>query len=204
MWPSEENRRAFDARFGPDEDRRLPAELPDVAGKHVLHLGCRRGSASEALHARGALVTALDVDESDLAAARERAPDALFVRGRIDDIPLEQRRGRFDLVYADEVLSAVADLTAFAQGVAAALKAGGTLLLVDEHPAAICVDPIDLRWREDWFALPALGPLVTALAAHQLVLERLEERPALPPRRLDSRVPATYLLVAIKAATARA
>jgi 2-polyprenyl-3-methyl-5-hydroxy-6-metoxy-1,4-benzoquinol methylase len=76
MWPTEQNRRAWEDRYG----RRRPAgerlpdaireRLPDVAGKHVLHLPCGGGDVAAELIALGALVTGVDPSEELLDAAR--------------------------------------------------------------------------------------------------------------------------------------
>ena len=119
-------------------------------------------------------------------------------------LPAELRRSRFDLVYAGEgVLAEVVDLSAFATGVAAALRAGADLLLYEEHPVALCVDAM-MHWRENYFAddisLWRLGQIVTALARAGLTVRALEEYPARATglRRQDSRLPGEFLLHAVK------
>ena len=52
-------------------------------------------------------------------------------------MPRELRRGRFDLVFADQgTLEEGSDLDVLAQGIVAALASGGDLLFYDEHPVA--------------------------------------------------------------------
>ena len=52
MWPTEQNRQAWDDRYGHGRGPagRLPdavrERLPDVTGKHVLHLPCGPGEVS--------------------------------------------------------------------------------------------------------------------------------------------------------------
>lgn len=224
MDPSEAARRAWDElhrvrieatveRPGlPDPIRAL---LPDLRGKHVLHEMCGTGEASAELAALGALVTAIDVWEPLLAAARERFPDVAFLHADPEELPVQLRRRRFHLVLAGGILPFLHDLSAWADGAAAALRPGGTLVLYDLHPAAACVDPVSLRWREDYFAgalvvggrrrparavrLWQLGEVVTAVAAAGLTVRRLEELRSLSPvRRHDPRVPAAFALVAGK------
>ncbi len=210
VWPTEQNRQAWDQRYGhlrravvqlPEAVR---GRLPDLNGKHVLHVPCGTGEVSAELIALGALVTGVDPSEQALVEARERAPDAVFFQAELHELPLQFRRGRFNLVYAGEgTLAAVGDLTAFASAAAAALRKGGSLILYDWHPVSLCVEPVDLRWRESYFAegLWRLGQVVTAVAHTGLTLQELEELP--PPAseaggRLDPRVPTEVLLVARK------
>jgi len=132
----------------PDGIREL---LPEVAGKHVLHLQCATGESTAELVALGALVSAVDISTEALEVARERAPDVAYVHADAHDLPLELRRARFDLVYTGGgVLPWLHDLDSWAVGIAAALKPGGLVLLYDKHPLSECVDPLG-HWREDYF-----------------------------------------------------
>jgi SAM-dependent methyltransferase len=210
MWPTEQNRQAWEQRYGPRRGTgdRLPdvvrERLQDVGGKHVLHLGCGRGGVTAELIALGALVTGVDPDEQALAEARERAPDAVFFQAELHELPLQFRRGRFAVAYAGEgTLARVADLTQFASSAAAALRKQGRLILYDWHPVAECVEPVALRWRESYFdeGLWRLGQVVVAVVHAGLVLRELEELPPPPSEaggRLDPRVPTDFLLAATK------
>ena len=234
MEPTDQNRRAW------DEVHRRRAEvmagtlvipdpvrerLPDLAGKHVLHLQCATGESTAQLVELGALVTGVDISAEALDVARERWPDIAWVQADVHDLPSELKRGRFDLVYtAEGVLAWLLDLDAWAAGIAAALRSGGDLLLYEEHPVSQCVDA-SLRWREDYFDndphvyrgwshfdltdAPAteekverfwrLGQVVTSLARAGLVLRQLEEYPGTTSwRRHPSRVPGTYIVSARK------
>lgn len=213
MWPTDdESRRAWDeihrqraedaaGRRGIPEPVR--ERLPDLTGKHVLHLLCGTGESTAELVALGALVTAVEVSEDALAAAREKAPDAAFFHVDVHDLPLELKRRRFELVYVDEgALARVADLGAWAAEAAAVLRPGGELVLHDRHPIAACVDPVDLRWKASYFengGFWRLGEIVSAVAGAGLVVGRLEELPAVEQeRRHDPRVPADFFLIATK------
>ena len=202
MEPTDQNRRAWDAvhrpleRPAPGLPAAVEARLPELEGKHVLHLGCGTGEATAELAGLGALVPGVDASAEAVAAARERAPAVAFVHGDPSQLPLELRRGRFDLVY-----TGVGELLdAWAAGIAAALRPGGELLLHDAHPALDCLDDM-LHWREDYFAAGRrrLGEVVTAVAAVGLVVESLEElpaeRPLLPQAR---RAPGELVLLARK------
>ena len=118
--------------------------LPDLSGKHVLHLRCGTGEASADLLALGALVSGIDPSEEALAVARERVPGAAFFQADLHEIPLQLRRRRFALVYADEgTVARVPDLGLFASAAAAALRKSGRLILFDRHPVADCVEPVE-------------------------------------------------------------
>ena len=210
MWPTEQNRAAWDERFGrrPDAGRELPdavrERLPALEGKHVLHLGCRTGEATADLRALGALVSGIDPSADALAAARERAPDAAFFQAELHEIPLQLRRRRFAVVYVDEgSTSRTPDLSLLAGAVAAALRKSGRLVVCDRHPVADCVEPVGLRWRESYFeeGRRRLGTIVTAFVAAGLSLDELEELPPSgrePGDRHDPRIPASFLLLATK------
>jgi SAM-dependent methyltransferase len=209
MEPTEQNRRAWEAahrsRVEPDE---LPAlvqrTLGDLKKKRVLHLRCATGEASAQLAELGAVVTGVDPRLEALEAARGRWPKILWIDGDPQSLPRQLRRNRFDLVYAGEgVLDRLDDLDGWAAGVAAALRAGGELLVFDDHPVAECVDGL-LRWRSDYFRDPTgperlwrVGQVVSAVARAGLRVEALEEYPGgTSRRRHDRRIPATFLLYA--------
>lgn len=236
MEPTEHNRRAWDeihrrrtdamaGRLGiPDAIR---VRLPDVNGKHVLHLQCATGESTAELAELGALVTGVDVSAEAVAIGRERVPTAVFLQSDVQALPLQLERGRFDLVYTGGgIFQWLHDLDAWAHGVAGALKAGGTLLAYDDHPVSACVDQAS-HWREDYFNeeplvgvgwrhfdLPGeaaqeekhqrfwrLGQIVTAVAGSGLVIRSLEEFSTIYEtywREKDPRVPGQFVLIADK------
>jgi SAM-dependent methyltransferase len=210
MWPTDQNREAWEARFGraaesaPGLPDAVRERLPDVNGKHVLHLPCGTGEATADLLALGALVSGVDPSEEALAIARERVPDAAFFQAEVDEIPLQLRRRRFSVVYAaDGALALAPDLELLSVTLAAALRKNGHLVLHDRHPVAGCIDPVGLRWRESYFeeGRRRLGQIVTALIGSRLDLVELDELP--PPLketggRHDPRIPASFLLHATK------
>jgi SAM-dependent methyltransferase len=234
--PTEHNRRAW------DEIHRRRAEvmagqlgippavrqrLPDIDGKHVLHLQCATGESTVQLVELGALVTGVDVSSEAIAIARERAPTAAFVQADVQELPLQLERGRFDLVYTGGgVFHWLHDLDAWARGIVSALRLGGTLLAYDDHPVSACVD-VTGHWREDYFneaplvgvgwrhfelrGEPAqeekherfwrLGQIVSAVAGSGLVLRSLEEFSSIYKtywRDKDPRVPGQFVLLADK------
>jgi SAM-dependent methyltransferase len=236
MEPTDHNRRAWDeihrrrkdamgGRLGiPDAIRE---RLPDVDGKHVLHLQCATGESSAELAELGALVTGVDVSGEAVTIARERVPNALFLQADVQQLPLQLERSRFDLVYTGGgIFLWLQDLDAWARGVASALKPGGTLLAYDDHPVSACVDQAS-HWREDYFnedtlvgvgwrhfdlpGAPAqeekherfwrLGQIVTAIAGAGLVIRSFEEFSTIYEtywREKDPRVPGQFVLIADK------
>lgn len=205
MEPTEENRRAWDAihRSAAGAEPRLPEEvvrrLPELRDKHVLQLHGDAGAARE-LRALGALVTVVTPEPDTVDDVREHAEGAAAVNAEPDELPLELRRGRFDVVYAAGVLPEVRDLAGFAAGVAGALRSGGVLALQDDHPVSLCLDDAELAWREDYFRRTwPLGRLVTALVEAGLVLRAIDEFPSLYRWKLRNRhVPSDLLVVAQK------
>jgi SAM-dependent methyltransferase len=210
VWPTEQNREAWEARFRRTGEpvgglpEAVRERLPDVSGKHVLHLPCGTGEATADLLALGALVSAIDPSEEALAVARERVPTAAFFQAELHELPLQLRRRRFSAVYAGEGTLAISpDLDLLASALASTLRKQGRLVLCDRHPVADCIDPVDLRWRESYFeeGRRRLGQIVTAILGPQFDLVELDELPPSPKGsgdRHDPRVPALFLLQASK------
>jgi SAM-dependent methyltransferase len=147
----------------------------------------------------GALLTGVDSSEETIFAARKRLPDAALVTASPEALPVELRRGRFDVVYSSwGTLAEVTDLHAWVGGIVAALKRQGILFLYDEHPVAACLDQM-LHWHESYFDTWPVGRLIHALGGAGLALELLEELPD-PNRwgRREVRVPGDLIVVARK------
>src|ERR1051325_3403307 len=137
--------------------------------------------------------------EEAVRAARRRLPDAALVAADIQELPVELRRGRFDVVYSSwGTLVLIRDLNAWSAGIAAALRRGGVLLAYDEHPVAACLDQM-LHWHESYFDAWPVSRVVEALLDAGLGLARLEELPA-PTRwgRREVRVPGDLVVIARK------
>jgi SAM-dependent methyltransferase len=209
MEPTKGNLRAWEEahkrirRSSARGSRTLPKpvreRLPDIGGRHVLHLLCGAGRETAALMGLGALVTGVDPSEETIVAARKRLPDAALVTADPQSLPVELRRGRFDVVYSSwGALAEVSDLMGWAAGIGAALKRGGIVFIYDEHPVAACLDQM-LHWHDSYFDTWPIGVLVHALGGAGLALERLEELPD-PNRwgRREVRVPGDLILIARK------
>src|ERR1700756_5288708 len=101
MEPTDANRRMFDEthRRGIRSRPTLPPivrqTLGDLTKKSVLHLHCGSGEGSAELAELGATVTAIDVDEATLDAARERWPSILWIPADRQTAPADLRRARF-------------------------------------------------------------------------------------------------------------
>jgi len=207
MEPTDVNRRMFDEvhRRRGDARTSLPPivkqTLGDLTKKSVLHLNCRSGEGSAELAEQGAVVTAIDLDESLVDAARERWPSILWIAADAQALPANLRRARFDLVYSPEgVLGGLVDLDAWAAGLAAALRSRGELLVFDDHPVSLCVDGL-LRWHADYFddGIVRIGRLVSSLVRAGFRVEAFEEYPLdAGGRRHDRRIPGSFLLYATR------
>jgi SAM-dependent methyltransferase len=207
MEPTEENVRAWRDAHPPQErpelglPRVVRERLPELKGRHVLHLHCGTGEATAELAALGALVTAVDFSPEELGTARANAPTAALVHAELDGLPLELLHSRFHLVYATRgTLAGLRDVEAFVHGVHGALRPGGYLLHHDDHPVGEQLDHL-LHWRGDYFdeRRVRLGQLVTALVQGGMTIRRLEELPpAAPSRPHGPRPPAELVLVALR------
>jgi malonyl-CoA O-methyltransferase len=204
--PTDENLRAFEQAHQPVErgETSLPPQvresLADLNGKRVLHIGAGSGAATVEFVELGASVTGIDPSDGALERARERAPSVLWIHSELDTVPTELQRGRFDLAYAGPgAVQGVRDLDLLAGSIGASMRAGGDLLVYDQHPAALCIDGL-MHWREDYFepGFHRLGQLVGALARHDLAVRALEEYPPGTGSFHDQRVPETFLLHARK------
>ena len=207
-WDEIHRRRAEQSAERPGIPAKILELLPDVSGRHVLHLECGTGEGTAELVERGALVTAVDLSAEAIEAARERAPDVVYLHADVHELPLELHRGRFDLVLTGgAVLHWLHDLDAWAGGIAAALKPGGLLVFYDSHPVSECVDPLG-HWRDNYFDPAAatehdlerhwqLGELVAALTGAGLGITRVAEFQTLYDwAHRDRRVPWDFALIA--------
>ncbi len=201
MEPTDLNRRAFDDAHRTSENvlsaPGMPAaireRLAGVGGSRVLHLLAGTGRETLELAELGALVTGVEEDPAAVEAARKKRPEIPWLSADVHALPPEVLLGRWDLVYLGTgSIARLRDADAWAAGVAASLRAGGVLLLHDEHPAGACLDAFG-RWRDDYFASPGLGELVSAVVSSGLLLRGLEEWPA-----RDTKVPGHVVLAAEK------
>ena len=118
----------------------LVAQAADLAPGTALDAGCGEGADAIWLARRGWTVTAVDVS----AVALERAADAAAAAGdevarlitwrRADLSSWDPGPARYDLVSAQYMYLPLAELEALQSRLAAAVRPGGTLLVVGHHP----------------------------------------------------------------------
>ncbi len=190
------------ARPGSDTDPR------PLAGRSLLHLQCNLGSETLSWARLGARVTGIDIADAAISFAQKLATEsglsdqARFIRSDIYTLP-DALDETFDLVVATYgALCWAPDLAAWSQVATRYVAPGGTLLLVDLHPAGMAVstapdDPSGrtLQVERPYFHTPApeveetpneqtvyawsygVGEVVTAVAANGLRIESLREHP---------------------------
>ena len=186
-------------------------EVGDVGGRSLLHLQCHFGLDTLSWARRGARVTGVDLSPEAIRRARALAERsgiaARFIEADLYELPRHEL-GEFDLVFTSYgVLPWLPDLTGWAAVVAAHLRPGGALHLVEFHPVVFMLDDDGERVR--WPYLPTgeaipmevkgsyadadadvsatswewshgLGEVVTALLEAGLRLEWLREHPRSP------------------------
>lgn len=131
------------------EDILLPIEareVGDLRGKSLVHLQCHFGLDTLCLARRGAQVTGLDFAPNAIATARELAREAginaRFVEGNLYDAP-SLIGDRFDRAYVTwGAINWLPDIKGWAKVVAAMLKPGGELYLLEGHPFAFTLDQV--------------------------------------------------------------
>jgi SAM-dependent methyltransferase len=106
----------------------------DVRGRRVLDAGCGSGPLSEALRARGAVVTGFDSSPVMVELARERLGEGADLQVADLSLPLPFADGTFDDVVVSLVLHYLQDWKAPLAELRRVLKPGGRLLLSVNHP----------------------------------------------------------------------
>jgi 2-polyprenyl-6-hydroxyphenyl methylase / 3-demethylubiquinone-9 3-methyltransferase len=113
------------ARFDRDAKR-----LDSLNGLAILDIGCGGGILTEPLARLGAVMTAIDPSETNIAAAQQHAAQSeLAINYRCTTAEeLAEQRARFDLVLAMEVVEHVADVPLFVKSCAQMVKPGGLMI----------------------------------------------------------------------------
>jgi len=105
--------------------------IGDVAGRRVLDVGCGDGVLALELRRRGAEVTAIDLSQAMIAAARQRAlkqrADVGLAVAEVARLPFAPQS--FDLVTAITILCFVADAAPVFDELARVLRPGGRLVI---------------------------------------------------------------------------
>jgi 2-polyprenyl-3-methyl-5-hydroxy-6-metoxy-1,4-benzoquinol methylase len=145
----------IDVLYGPGSPNEAELGLiGSVDRKCVLEVGCGGAQASIAFAKQGAIVTAVDVAESELQVAarlaEEHAVQITFHQRSMEDLsPI--RSNTQDVVFSACAISYVDDAMACFREVYRVLNGGGVFVLSGGHPFAHCVDSDDLRLSRSYF-----------------------------------------------------
>jgi len=118
-------------------------EIGDLKGKSLVHLQCHFGLDTLSLARRGAKVTGLDFAPNAITAAQALAAeaklDARFVHSNVYEAQAALGGETYDIAYVTwGAINWLPDLHRWARVVAAVLKPGGFLYLLEGHPMALC------------------------------------------------------------------
>ena len=119
-------------------------ELPEVAGKSLLHLQCHFGMDTLSWARLGAKVTGVDFSDKAIALAKKLSDElkisAQFVQSDIYELT-NVLDDKFDIVFTSYgVLCWLDDLQGWANTIHHFLKPNGTFLIVEEHPLSSLFD----------------------------------------------------------------
>jgi len=125
-----------------------------VAGKHILEIGCGGAQASIAFAKRGAIVTGIDVAESEIAFAKELAKKSnvvieLLQRDMADLTPIATQSQ--DIVFSAYAFHYVDDLSACFKEVHRVLKQDGLFVWGQEHPFIEIIDTATMTINRSYF-----------------------------------------------------
>jgi SAM-dependent methyltransferase len=133
--------------------------LGDVRGRRLIHLLCNAGQDTLSLAQRGAIVTGVDISDEAIAFARSLSVDAgipaTFERADVMDWldAAARASAQYEIVFSSYgAVHWIANLDAWATGVARLLVPGGWLTLVDFHPAERM---FDRNWAHDGAYFPS-------------------------------------------------
>jgi SAM-dependent methyltransferase len=149
--------------------------------RHLLDAGCGVGYGSLLLARRlGCRVTGVSVSEREVARAREAALDAKldhrleFKLASFDDLPC----ATYDLIVAVESLKHSSDLPCSVRSMLAALKPGGTLVIVDDCYDSRRREAVERQLTADWALTKLYGErdFVAALGASPCTVVDLSDR----------------------------
>lgn len=102
----------------------------DIAGKHVLDMGCGAGILTESLASNGAIATGIDMSDDAIAVAIKHAEKSAltisYQKTRIEDFAT-QHPEQFDIITCMEMLEHVPDPTAIIQAASQLLKPNGLI-----------------------------------------------------------------------------
>jgi SAM-dependent methyltransferase len=140
--------RSVEGLDGAPEWPALQALLPEIAGRHVLDLGCGFGWFCRWAAGQGATrVLGVDVSERMLARARAETDSAIVSYTRADLEHFAPPSGTFHLAYSSLAFHYIENMADLVAKVHAALAPGGKLVFSAEHP--IMTAPANQGWLSD-------------------------------------------------------
>lgn len=145
----------FDAEPNPHMERVASQLRPGTA----LDVGCGEGSDAVWLASQGWQVTAVDLSQVALDRGKAHEPTGRVKWLQGDILGWEPPAAAFDLVASHFLHFAPADRELMVRRLAAAVKPGGTLLVVSHHPS-------DLQTNVGRWDMPAFYFTASELAGH--------------------------------------
>lgn len=124
-----------DASWDPDPNPHVEAVAKDLPPGSALDVGCGEGSDAVWLATRGWSVTAVDISQVALDRGRAHDPTGRVTWQQADLLAWTPAEASFDLVSSQFMHFGAADRTALFRKLAAAVRPGGTLLVVSHHPS---------------------------------------------------------------------
>ena len=132
-------------------------EVGDVAGKDLIHLQCHFGLDTLSLARRGARVTGVDFSPVAIREARalsdETGVPGNFVECNLYEAP-DHVAGAFDIAFVTwGAIYWLPDIAGWARVVSHFLRPGGSLYLLEGHPAVLALDEMEgvIRPRYNYF-----------------------------------------------------
>lgn len=144
--------------FAEGVDPLFPEELAllgDLKGKRVVHLQCNAGQDTLGLARRGADVLGVDLSDEAIRFARALSTET-GIPARFEESELLAWLGstdeRFDVAFSSYgAVGWIADLDAWARGIARVLVPGGRFVYVEFHPLVWSVDAEGALRGDDYF-----------------------------------------------------
>ncbi|OKO68110.1 class I SAM-dependent methyltransferase [Bradyrhizobium sp. AS23.2] len=126
----------------------IRAQLPDLAGKRIVDLGCGFGWTSRWMREQGAAsVLGIDLSENMIARAKGSTSDNAITYRTADLETLELPERTFDLAYSALTFHYVRDFERLARMIHRSLAPGADFVFTIEHP--IFMAATYPRWIED-------------------------------------------------------
>jgi len=148
----------FSPGSGRDLDHRL---IGDLATRRVLELGCGGGHAAVGMAMRGARVTAVDPDVTQINLARSLANAKEVAVEFHQALPAELafvRADQMDLVVSVQSLAFTPDLGRVFRQAHRVLRPGGHMIVSLPHPALLCADSDNLALNaRSWLDIGPVG-----------------------------------------------